>query len=67
MGNSLGPGSALGKRQKTGSQQKIKRKERKGERSESRGGQLASLTVFFFAFSPHFYLVKSTGHEVESN
>ena len=52
MGNSLGPGSALGKRQKTGSQQKIKRKERKGERSESRGGQLASLTVFFRLFTP---------------
>ena len=60
-GDSLGPGSALGKRQKTGYSKK-----KNGERNESRDGQFASLTVFF-AFYPHFFIVKSTGHEVESN
>ena len=56
-GDSLGPGSALGKRQKTGYSKK-----KNGEQNESRDGQFASLTVFF-AFSPHFFIVKSTGHE----
>lgn len=50
-GDSLGPGPEVGKKQKTGSQQK---KKKNGERSESRSGQLASLTVLLNLFSPLF-------------
>ena len=57
---SLGPGSELGKGKKRGTAKK-----EKGERSESRGDQLASLTILF-AFPPCF-LGKSPGHEIESN
>ena len=46
---------AVGKWQRTGSQHKTKKRKKNGERSESRGGQLASLTVFLFRlFSPLF-------------
>ena len=55
-GDSLGPGPARsGEMAKNGVTAQNKKKKKKGERSESRGGQLASLTVFLFRlFSPLF-------------
>ena len=62
-GDNLGPGSALGKRQKTGYSKKKKK-----TASEASPGVVSSLrSLFFSPCLPTIFVGESPGQEVESN